>query len=102
MARVKLSSMLTEADGSMDRIVHYNRLGTQCARRHVIPANPDTEAQRVNRRAFADAVKAWQALSEDEKKFWNNKASILRRKGKTGKTGYTVFISNYLKNPVQK
>lgn len=99
MAKVKLTSILTEASGSMDRVVHYNRLGTQCTRAYVIPENPDTEAQRENRKAFADAVKEWQSLPEDKKECWNKKAAMLRRKGKTGKTGYTVFLSHYLKNP---
>jgi len=99
MARTKLSSIVTKAGGKMDKVVHYNRLGTQCVRRHVIPHNPDTEAQRENRSAFADAVKTWQALPDEEKLFWNKKASTLRRKGKNGKTGYSVFLSHYLKNP---
>ncbi len=102
MAKVKLESMVKEAGGSMDKLVHYNRLGTQCARRHVIPANPDTELQKINRKAFADAVKEWQNLTEDEKKFWNKKAVKLRSKGKTGKTGYSVFLSACLTNPVRR
>nr|HPR38484.1 hypothetical protein [Spirochaetota bacterium] len=99
---VKLSSILTESNGRMDKVVHYNRLGTQCVRRHVIPHNPDTEAQRENRSTFADAVKAWQLLPDEEKIYWNKKAAVLRRKGKKGKTGYIVFLSHYLKNPGER
>lgn len=99
MARTELNPMFNNSNGKMDKVVHYNRLGTQCVRRHLIPANPDTEAQRENRSTFADAVKTWQGLSDDEKLKWNKKASGLRRKGKNGKTGYSVFISHYLKNP---
>ena len=99
MARTELNPMFTESNGKMDKVVHYNRLGTQCVRRHVIPHNPDTEAQRGNRSTFADAVKAWQQMQDDEKLLWNKKAAVLRRKGKNGKTGYGVFISHYLKNP---
>ncbi|HOP63035.1 MAG TPA: hypothetical protein PK358_04605 [Spirochaetota bacterium] len=99
MAKVELTSILTKARGNMNRVVHYNRLGTQCSRAHVIPRNPDTAAQRKNRNSFAGAVKAWQLLPEDEKKEWNSKAAQLRRKGKTGKTGYNVFMSEYMKNP---
>lgn len=102
MAKVKLESMVKEAGGKTDKVVHYNRLGTQCARRHVIPANPDTELQRINRKAFADAVKEWQKLTEDEKRYWNKKAVKLLRKGKTGKTGYSVFLSVYLTNSVRR
>jgi len=102
MARTKLSSITTQAAGKMDKVVHYNRLGTQCVRRHVIPANPNTEAQRGNRTTFADAVKAWQQMPDDEKIFWNKKAAALRRKGKNGKTGYSEFLSHFLKNPAER
>ena len=102
MAKVKLTSILEKASGSMDKLVHYNRLGTQCSRKHVIPANPDTRAQRKNRNTFAEAVKEWQLLPEEKKRYWNKKAAILRRKGKTGKTGYSTFLSGYLKNPAQR
>ncbi len=102
MARTELNPMFTESNGKMDKVVHYNRLGTQCVRKYVIPANPDTEAQRENRCSFASAVKTWQQMPEDKKSFWNKKASILRRKGKNGKTGYSVFLSHYLKNPQER
>jgi hypothetical protein len=90
--------MFNNSNGKMDKVVHYNRLGTQCVRRHVIPHNPDTEAQRENRSTFADAVKAWQLLPDEERIYWNKKAAALHRKGKNGKTGYSVFLSHYLKN----
>lgn len=99
MARVKLTAIITEASGNMDKVVYYNRLGTQCTRAYVIPRNPDTEAQRESRKAFAEAVQEWQNLPEEEKTCWNRKAAALRRKGKTGKTGYSTFLSHYLKNP---
>ena len=42
--------------------------------------------------AFRDAVKAWQNLSEEEKVFWNRRASKLEKHY----SGYNLFISHYL------
>jgi hypothetical protein len=54
------------------------------------PANPQTETQQAWRAVFADAVAAWQALSEEEKQAW-------RRKGtRRSKMGYSLFLSRYL------
>lgn len=54
------------------------------------PANPQTEDQQAWRSVFADAVAAWQALPESEKKVWRTKG--IRR----SKMGYSLFLSRYL------
>ena len=91
MALVELNPMFERNSGRMGKIVHYNRRGTQCARRFVVPRNPDTAAQRVIRGSFREAVHAWQALPEAEKAQWN-----FRTRYKT-MTGYNLFVSRYMK-----
>ena len=59
-------------------------------RRHVIPHNPKTPAQTLRRERFADAVTAWQLLPIGEKVDYGRRAS------KQARTGYNLFISEYL------
>lgn len=59
-------------------------------RRHVIPHNPRTPAQTVRRGKFADAVTAWQVLPIADKVMYGRRAS------KQARTGYNLFISEYL------
>ena len=55
------------------------------------PTNPRSAAQQRVRKVFADALQAWQVLSEEEKDWW-------RREGrKKGKIGVYLFRSHYLK-----
>lgn len=49
-----------------------------------------TEAQGIQRDKFKNALLAWQALSDSEKKVWRDSASRRSRRG------YAVFRSNYL------
>jgi hypothetical protein len=77
--------------GRMGDIVFVYRNGKQHARPYVRPRNPKTRAQRARRSVFAKAISAWQALSAQEKSLWNTRA---RRKNRTG---YNLFISNYLR-----
>lgn len=57
-----------------------------------VPTNPQTEAQQANRQKIADAVSAWQALTDEQKDVYNKKAL-----GK-GISGYNLFIKNYLRS----
>ncbi len=103
MAKVELNPMFTVFSGRMGNIVFYRINKKLCARSYVIPRNPDTEKQRVNRSLFAEAVKAWQALPEEEKERYNRSAS---RKGDPC-SGYNLFISSYMtgnreKRPVRQ
>lgn len=91
MAVTVLNPMFMSGKGRLGKIVLYNRKGVQCARSHVIPRNPDTPAQRQNRKSFADAVKLWQELSPEEKYRYNRTALKKRI------SGYNLFISMYLK-----
>lgn len=55
------------------------------------PTNPHYPAQVVRQGVFADAVRAWQALTLAERYAYNH-TKYLR-----GKTGYNLFLGNYLK-----
>lgn len=54
------------------------------------PANPNTEAQQTVRAKMADAVSAWQALTDEQKESYNLSASGTRM------TGYNLFCKQFL------
>jgi hypothetical protein len=92
MAKVKHPSYMPESNGRAGDAVFYVRRGKQCMRTYVIPANPDTEKQKVTRNSFKDAVKAWQLLSNDEKNIFRKRTDDLD----LSMTGYNLFISEYI------
>ncbi len=91
MAIATLSPAFTACHGRIGNLVLVNRYGRQYIRAYVKPRNPNTSAQRAGRSAFADAVRSWQALTEEEKHVWNRKAQRLRM------SGYNAFISRHIK-----
>lgn len=56
------------------------------------PTNPQTETQQAWRGVFADAVAAWQSLTDEEKKEYSDLHYPTRM------SGYNRFISKYLKD----
>lgn len=56
------------------------------------PTNPRTEAQQANRQKIADAVEAWQGLTEEQRNQYNKRARFQPF------TGYNLFIKEYLKS----
>ena len=56
------------------KIIYRIRYGKQEQYRYTVPTNPQTAPQQANRSKFANAVAAWQALSEAEKNTWRKKA----------------------------
>jgi hypothetical protein len=91
MAIAIVHPMLRGISGRIGSLVFYSYNGTQYVRQYVVPHNPDTSAQRRRRELFAEAVSRWQSISESAQERWNRKA-----KG-TVRTGYTLFISVFLK-----
>lgn len=91
MAIVDLAAPFQSFSGALGNMVLYNIDGREYARARVKPFNPDTEAQRGVRRAFGDAVRAWQQLSVEEKGKWRRLARKLHARG------YNLFISRYLR-----
>lgn len=98
MAAALTNILIKSISGKIGNVVFYSRRRTAsgtitlCVRAHVIPRNPNTEAQRSVRRSFADAVYSWQALPDEEKYAYNKKARYLNL------SGYNLYISNYLKS----
>ncbi len=95
MATATPNILINSIRGRIGNVVFYTRHGIQCVRTHVIPRNPDTEAQRFVRRSFRDAVRSWQIMSTDERYVYNRKARYLNM------SGYNLYISNYLKKVMQ-
>ncbi len=91
MATATPNILINSISGKIGNVVFYMNRGRQCVRTHVIPRNPDTEAQRAVRRSFGDAVRSWQTMTEDERSVFNRKARYLNM------SGYNLYISIYLK-----
>ncbi len=101
MATAAQGILIKSIHGRIGNLVFYCRRRTasstmtQCVRAHVIPRNPDTEAQRKVRRSFGDAVRTWQSMSLDDRHAFNRKARYLNM------SGYNLYISNYIKRVIQ-
>ncbi len=101
MATAKPNILINSISGRIGNVVFYTRHRaangaiTQCVRKHVIPRNPDTEAQRTVRLAFGDAVRTWQVMPADEQYTYTRKARHLNM------SGYNLYISIYLKKIIR-
>ena len=62
----------------------------QYSRPFVKASNPRTPKQQKQRAKMTGGPQAWRNLPQKQKDIWNKKAK------KYGKTGYILFISNYL------
>lgn len=51
-----------------------------------VPTNPQTVPQQANRQDFADAVVAWQGLSDSQKQVYNKRARTRHM------SGYNLFL----------
>ncbi len=91
MAKVKLHPYLRTAHGGLDGLVFYRRYGKIYIKARTIPANPRTEPQVKCRGNFGGGVKAWQVLPEEGKALYRNRAKRKR------KSGYNLFMSEYLR-----
>jgi len=63
MARVKFSPLITSASGHVQDTVFSRWKGRPYIRSLVVPANPNTAAQQIQRNRMAAAVACWQAVS---------------------------------------
>ncbi len=91
MAKVKLHPYLRTAHGGMGDLVLYRRYGKIYIKARTIPKNPRTEPQVKCRGNFGGSVKAWQVLPEEEKAIYRARAKRKR------KSGYNLFMSEYLR-----
>jgi hypothetical protein len=74
------------------RIQRINGRKVQQKLPHYSPVNPKTEDQLVCQNKFADAVAAWQGLTEEQKNVYNSKTYPRHQ------SGYNKFLSEYLKS----
>lgn len=81
------------------RVTGYNqtgRLPTRERRQYFVrmrtyrPTNPQTVPQQANRGTFADAVAAWQGMTESEREPYK------RRAVRKGRRGRNLFIQEYM------
>ncbi len=92
MAAVELNPVSTGFSGRLGSLVFYQIRSKVYVRRYVVPRNPDTEKQKETRSLFAEAVRAWQSISVNEKNYYNRMASGRMNRGR----GYNLFISKYM------
>jgi len=83
------------------RVTGYNQTGRISGRKrktyYVLmrdnpTTNPNTEDQQIQRSKFADAVASWQGLTNEQKANYNQRSNIGH------KSGYNVYISEYMKS----
>ena len=88
--------MLTEPigygiTGKWGDTIYTSRNGTYYKKRYTKPRNPRTPKQTACRTLFGQAMKAWQRLSQKEKRKWKQRALHI------AKTGHNLFISYFIK-----
>ena len=84
-----------------DAIVYGSWKGIDVAREYVIPANPNSSAQSIQRGYFTEAVDAWHdflALSDidpEDTEAWNRYAGVIGRM-----SGFNLFTRTYVNERV--
>lgn len=73
------------------RDVYFQRHGVQYKRRYIIPPDPHTPAQLQCRAIFRQAVRGWQALTQQQKQSYNTIA-----RSRYMRTGYNFYVSTYI------
>jgi hypothetical protein len=73
------------------KVTAVERKGENFLREYVIPHDPKTPAQMMQRNKFTEANDAWKALSPEEKQVYNERA-----KG-TKMYGYQLFVSEFIR-----
>ena len=81
--------------GKVGDAVFCRRGNGAYVRARVVPTNPRTPAQVEQRRRFEEAVAAWKALDEKEKDRYRKMGEY------SGRTGYNLFVGEYLANYVE-
>jgi hypothetical protein len=92
MAQFTLNSTFTKVKKRLGNIIFYDWDGGTFARSWEKPRDPKTKKQKACRDIFRKAVKSWQALSLEEKSYWN--AIRLRPRVK----GYNAYLSVFVLN----
>ena len=79
--------------GKLGEIVFCKRGNSVYVRARVVPKNPRSPAQTEGRERFRKAVLAWRALSDPEKKKYQDRA------WSQGRTGYNLFLAEVMQAP---
>lgn len=93
-------AIVSEVRGSVgSRTFSKNAYGPY-VKNKLIQTNPNTAKQQGKRSTFRNAVQAWQALTDDQRKLWRNWALENPTKNSLGKqvvlSGFNMFISCYM------
>jgi len=91
MATVRLTATITGLSGRVGDTIYYTCRRKTFQRAVSAQHDPKTPRQLAMRDAFRAAVRAWQALSADEK------AELNRRAAKKLSTGYNLFLSAFMR-----
>lgn len=100
MAIFTPSSLVSEIRGSVgEQTFSRNGSGIYVMSK-LTQTNPDTPAQQVRREAVAEAVTAWQSLSDAEAQQWIAFAKSNRLKNRLGvnytRSGFNEFVNRYV------
>lgn len=99
MAKVKLPLISLEARGAIGKaIVYFPWKGINAVREYVIPANPQTTAQMIQRGYLTDAVADWHAseFTPSDAACWRLAATIVPKI----LTGANTFIRTHILNSI--
>jgi hypothetical protein len=96
MAKVIYGGGVSAIQGKIGGTVHARTRGGPSMRNKTKPNNPATPAQQAQRAQLARLSGAWRALTEAQRKAWNEEAKQTIRKGVCGNiinvTGHQLFV----------
>jgi hypothetical protein len=93
----KLPQVVREMLGSPEQDFYFQRDGNKiCLTRNNTPVLPPTEAQQERRSFFAQAVAAWQALTDQQKTAYSQAKDAHDRR----LPGYQYFLHLYLSGKI--
>ena len=85
------NSFGTKFSGALGKdLVAVRWHGHEYIRVYAVASNPNSERQKAQRGAFAEAMSAWKTLSESQQEFYRRIAD--------GMTGHNLFISRYFES----
>lgn len=84
MSKVKFNPIVESFQSAMGNLVYLDYDGEPFVRRRVIPSNPNTEAQRSVRDAFAMLSRDWKKFGRIIKAAWTASAKKSRKKRMRG------------------
>lgn len=80
--------------GKIGDLVFCNRGNSTYVRVWKKPKDPKSPQQKKRRNRFREAVAAWRSMAPDQKKKYVKRAKL------HGRTGYNLFLSEYLSRSV--